>query len=81
MTDFCFLPSDAEISTDATEFQTGNDYAFVGADVKFTCSYTKPDDLAAPTVTWTATATKGGTAIAVGTADNSAAASTPVSLL
>ncbi|KAL5258468.1 hypothetical protein ACHWQZ_G009090 [Mnemiopsis leidyi] len=70
-------PLTAEISTDATQFQDKNDYAFAGSDVKFTCSYTKPEDLAAPTVTWTATATKGGTAIATGTPDNSAAASTP----
>ena len=79
MSDIHFLSTAAEISTDATQFQDINDYAFAGSDVKFTCSYTKPVDLDAPTVTWTATATKGGTAIATGTPDNSDAANIGVS--
>lgn len=47
-----------QISTDAKQFQEKNDYVFAGTEVKFTCSYTNPKDLAAPDVTWTATATK-----------------------
>ena len=72
-------PPAATISTDAKQFQDNNDFAFEGSDIKFTCSYTNPAGANAPTVTWTATATKGGTAIATGTPDNSAAASSPVS--
>ena len=56
-----------------------NDYAFEGSDVQFTCSYDNPENLAAPSVTWTATLTKGGDPINVGDPNNKSAGSGPVS--
>ena len=74
------LSSATTLSTDAKQFQDNNDYAFAGSNVKFTCSYTNPKNLAAPGVTWTAKATKGGGDIAVGTPDETSAGSFEVSI-